>query len=87
METEWVLRGAYDKSRSEIAQAFRTLLAYENVQLDRRALVLQVIEQYASGFDFADALHHAAAGDLKMKTFDGKFIKLSNRMGWNVSPV
>ncbi|MDA7881009.1 type II toxin-antitoxin system VapC family toxin [Akkermansiaceae bacterium] len=85
METEWVLRSVYGKSRLEIGGAFRVLLALRAVQADRMSLLVQVISAYEKGFDFADALHRFAAEDMEVKTFDRDFVKKAKKVGWKVS--
>ena len=87
MECEWVLRSLYGQSRSEIARAFRDLIALDRTQVDRRRMILGVIEAYEKGFDFADALHHAGAEGLELKTFDRKFVNRAKKEGWKVSLV
>jgi len=87
MEAEWVLRSLYGQSRGEIARAFRDLIALDHTQIDRRRMVLGVIDAYEKGFDFADALHHACAEGLEVKTFDRRFVKRGKREGWKVSLV
>jgi predicted nucleic-acid-binding protein len=78
LETEWVLRFAYDFPFSEICHAFRQLFGLKNVTLTNAQLVAQVIDWYESGLDFADAFHLANTQNVDaFKTFDEKFIKRS----------
>jgi predicted nucleic-acid-binding protein len=59
LETEWVLRFAYDFKPDEICQAFRSLLGLPNVQVTNASLMAQVLQWHENGLDFADALHLA----------------------------
>lgn len=74
LESEWVLRAVYGFSRKEISRAFRALLQVPTVVVDDRALVMQVIDWFDEGFDFADALHYARSTELEFKTFDRRFL-------------
>ena len=78
LETEWVLRFAYKFKSVEICQAFRKVFGLANVYLTNEGLILQVIEWYENGMDFADAFHLASSNHCsEFYTFDGKFIKKS----------
>jgi len=59
LETEWVLRFAYNFKPDEICQAFRNLFGLPNVQLTNGNLMAQVLQWHEHGLDFADALHLA----------------------------
>lgn len=83
LETEWVLRYAYDFEPEQICTAFRKLFGLRNVRLSNAQLVSQAINWHESGLDFADAFHLALSQkNRSLKTFDDKFInrakKLSN---------
>ncbi|MDD3517575.1 MAG: type II toxin-antitoxin system VapC family toxin [Chromatiales bacterium] len=81
-ELEWVLRGAYEMPRNEIADLFDDMLAVENMVMDRAAAVQQAVVWYRSGLDFSDALHLAQAGLCAgLATFDGRFAKEAKRLG------
>ncbi len=83
LELEWVLRGAAAQSRSAILKALRHLTRLTHVTLEDRGEVLEAIEQYESGADFADALHLAAARDaLGFATFDKKLQKRARAGDW-----
>jgi predicted nucleic-acid-binding protein len=78
LELEWVLRGAYALEKSAIVNSFEALLSVRNISFERQADIQQALLLYQTGFDFADALHHASAsGCLALATFDKKFEKLS----------
>lgn len=85
LESEWVLRAVYGFSRDEISRAFRALLALPSVAVDERMLVMQVLDWFDEGFDFADALHYARSAGLEMKTFDRKFLNRGKKRHWRVS--
>jgi predicted nucleic-acid-binding protein len=83
LETEWVLRHAYQFSSASICGAFRKIFGLPNVSLTpgHAGLIAQALEWHEKGLDFADALHlslsqHHAA----MKTFDEKFIKKAKKL-------
>ena len=82
LELEWVLRGAYQLGKQEIAQSFEALLSIRNLNFERKTDIEAALRLYATGFDFADALHHSgAAGCKSLATFDKAFIKLAERAG------
>lgn len=81
-ELEWVLRGAYDMPRKDIAAVIDDMLSVENMTVDRAAAVSQAVEWYRQGLDFSDALHLAQAGLCSgLVTFDTRFAKASRRLG------
>jgi predicted nucleic-acid-binding protein len=81
-ELEWVLRGAYDMSRKDIAAVLDDLLCVGNIIVDRAAAVGQAVGWYRQGVDFSDALHLAQAGACAgFATFDVGFAKASRRLG------
>ncbi|MEB3172604.1 MAG: type II toxin-antitoxin system VapC family toxin [Cyanobacteriota bacterium] len=57
LELEWVLRGAYKLSRESIVRGFQGLMAINHLHLEQEEQVLQALEAYSNGLDFADALH------------------------------
>lgn len=76
LETEWVLRLAYDIERSNIIIGFKKLLGLSNVNVEDPDSIYQAISWYESNFDFADALHLASSRRcVSFATFDGSFIK------------
>lgn len=78
LELEWVLRGAYALDKPAIARSFEWLLSVRNVSFERQADIQLALQHYQSGFDFADALHHASTAGCKvLATFDRKFEKLA----------
>jgi predicted nucleic-acid-binding protein len=76
LETEWVLRYAYDYSSAELCTAFRKLFGLENVHLTNPLLIAKVLDWHEGGLDFADALHLATSQHVtSLKTFDDRFIR------------
>lgn len=85
LEVEWVLRSLYEKSRVEIVKAFWILLKQKNVQSHQLGRLVRVLSAYEKGFDFADALHHAGAEGVEVKSFDRRFVNRAKKEGWKVS--
>ena len=71
LETEWVLRARYQKTRSELFEFFKALLEAQNAE----------VESDAQGADFADAMHLAACGPAVMHTFDRTFCQAARDSG------
>ena len=81
LETEWVLRSRYNKSRSELLAFFRALLETESTIIETAEAIGHAVDWYAQGADFADALHLAASGSAVMHTFDRDFCKAAREAG------
>jgi predicted nucleic-acid-binding protein len=82
LETEWVLRGAYDLAPTVIRSAFERLLAVPSVTLEDAPAVARALSWYAAGMDFADALHLASSAPCAgFTTFDGQFAKRAKKLG------
>lgn len=78
LETEWVLRFAYEFEPKEICDSLRKLFGLPNVWLSNEFAVAQAITWHEAGLDFADAFHLALSQNQPtLKTFDVKFIKLA----------
>lgn len=81
LETERVLRYAYELDAETICDAFRKVFGLPNVYLSNARRMAQVIDWYAAGFDFADALHLIASeGCEYLKTFDADFIRRAAKL-------
>ena len=77
LELEWVLRHVYKIDAKTICAGLKNLLGMPNVTVESVSQVVQALQDFAAGTDFADALHLAAVdGDIKIYTFDRKFAKL-----------
>lgn len=83
LELEWVMRGYYGFSQSEIASVLRHLLGLPHVTIEDREAVEQALANGDAGVDFADALHHASYKDCtSVATFDDrKFARRARRLG------
>lgn len=80
LETEWVLRAAFELKPEDICVAFRRVCGLPNVTLNDARLVAQVIDWHEVGFDFADAFHLALSMEQNtFKTFDTDFIKCARK--------
>ncbi len=80
LETEWVLRYAYDFDANAICAAFRKLFGLPNVRLNQPQLIAQCIDLHEQGLDFADAFHLTLSQQhTKLKTFDEQFIKRAKK--------
>ena len=76
LETEWVLRHAYEVGRSDITVGFQKLLGLPNVSVEDPDSTYQAISWYQNKFDFADALHLASSRRCEsFATFDSSLIK------------
>lgn len=83
LEFEWVMRGYYRFTATEIISVFHHLLSLAHISLEDRANIEQAINHFELGFDFADALHHASYGECdSMISFDDKkFARRAVRSG------
>lgn len=79
LESEWVLRFAYQFNPLEINNAFTSLLGLPNVTTDNPLLLIETLKMHKDGFDFADALHLAKSQPYTSTflTFDKKFINIA----------
>jgi predicted nucleic-acid-binding protein len=57
METEWVLRSAYDFDVEAVATALRGVAGLPGVRVEELARLAQALDWMMQGMDFADALH------------------------------
>ena len=84
LETEWVLRYAYEFSSGAIVQAFRKLLGLPQVSVGNAQKMRQIIDWHEQGLDFADAMHLAdceSEGCSELVTFDKRFVKQAKGRG------
>ena len=54
LETEWVLHGAYKLSADDIRGALTKLFGLPHVTLGDQALIVQALDWYKQGLDFAE---------------------------------
>lgn len=80
LETEWVLRSRYKKSKDQLLDFFVALLASDNALVEDAHMVSHALDWYALGADFADALHLSACDAAVMHTFDREFCKAARNM-------
>ena len=74
LETEWVLRYAYEFSVKSIGNAFIGLFGLKNIHLSNPVLISEAIKWHMEGIDFSDAIHLAHCQHCeKLYTFDKKF--------------
>ncbi len=83
LEFEWVMRGYYQFTSSDIGAVFQHLLSLEYITIEDRLSVQQAVANLELGFDFADALHHASYKDcINIVSFDDKkFARRAKRIG------
>ncbi len=81
LELEWVLRGYYEFTRTDISAVFEHLLALPHVTVQDAPTAKRALVAYSLGFDFADALHHASYADCEsVASFDDKgFARKANK--------
>jgi predicted nucleic-acid-binding protein len=81
LETEWVLRFAYNFDAVAISGAFTKLFGLPNIHMAKPDVLAQAIKWHLSGMDFADAFHLAQCKNVEcLFTFDKKFIKKSKKL-------
>jgi predicted nucleic-acid-binding protein len=74
LETEWVLRYAYEFSPIDICDGLEKLFGLPNIHLSNPTHAAQAIEWHRIGLDFSDAIHLAQSQQYdKLLTFDKKF--------------
>ena len=81
LETYWVLTSSYGFPDEAIATVMLRAAALPNVHLEDQDAVLQALEWYQLGIEFADALHLASRGHSEFfVTFDQRLAKRSQRL-------
>jgi predicted nucleic-acid-binding protein len=82
LETNWVLRRAYNFGTSEIREAFTRLLGTHNVHTEDKAAVASALSLTLHGIEFADALHFTCRPTAaEFVTFDRTLINRAKRAG------
>lgn len=85
METEWVLRKAYGFAKSDIAAALRAFAGLNNVTVEDPSALRRILELFATGFDFADAVHVVQASHAdRFATFDRDLERLAAKVAGGV---
>ncbi len=81
LEFEWVLRGFYAFPRGQILRLLDALVGLPTVTLPDRPRVIDAINAYRSGMDFADALHlNAGRRCAAFATFDRRLAARARRL-------
>jgi len=81
LETEWVLRYAYEFPGPDINDALVRLLGLPRVHVSRPRRIANALSWHKQGLDFADALHLSASGDQdSFFTFDSQFVNKANQL-------
>ena len=81
LEVEWVLRSARGYRPDALAAALTAFAGLPTVTLESPVAVSSALDAMASGLDFADALHLAAARDCEaFVTFDQALVKLASKL-------
>lgn len=76
LESEWVLRCAYDLTPADVCAALRGVFGLPNVSLANPRRIAQILAWHEGGLDFADAFHLALCdGHEALKTFDRDFVR------------
>ena len=83
LEFEWVMRGYYQFTSSDVSAVFQHLLSLEHIIIEDHTSIQQAIANFELGFDFADALHHASYKNCtSVASFDDKkFARRAKRNG------
>lgn len=86
LETEWVLRYTYELNANVIHKAFENLLGLPRITVEDPACIIKVMQWYAHGFDFADAMHLASSNQVtdEFATLDKSFIKRAKKININL---
>lgn len=82
LETEWVLRSAYDYKPTEVIHALRAFGGLPTVSIEDTDAVAAALDLAALGMDFADALHLGRSDHCDgFVTFDRRLIKTAADAG------
>lgn len=82
LETEWVLRSAYDVDRTDVVAALRAFGGLPTVSIEDADKVAVALDLATAGMDFADALHLSRSGHCDgFLTFDRRLTKTAAEAG------
>lgn len=81
LETEWVLRSRYKKTRAQLQAFLSALLETDDLIVEAADAVSHAVEWYSQGADLADAMHLSACDGAVMHTFDRDFCKDARQLG------
>ena len=79
LESEWVLRKIDKLGARRAVEAIEAFVALPQVRLEHPERVILALRRAREGFDFADALHHAAASEAGCDSFATFDIAFANR--------
>ena len=88
IETEWVLRRTYKLSDATMLKSLAGLLGLPNLTVPWPGRVAELLEAFAAGMDFADAVHLMDAqsmGCANFAGFDDAMRKKAARLGLDVA--
>lgn len=81
LETEWVLRSGYQCKPQDIATYFHAFLGLPGVEVSEPEAVVEALQNYVAGMDFADALHLTLSkGAPTFVTFDRRLIRKAQKL-------
>jgi predicted nucleic-acid-binding protein len=83
LECAWVLSSAagYNLPRDVVHERLLHILGLPNVEMEDAPAVAQTLTWYATGMDFADALHLSGCAELTgLATFDRKFAAIAEKL-------
>ena len=76
LETEWVLRDAYEYAREDVVAAFHKVSGLPTVTVKDQQTVRRAMRLAAAGLDFADAMHLVQARECEaFLTFDKRLVR------------
>jgi len=82
LETEWVLRHAYQFDREQVGRALLGVVSLNGATIDDEAAVRVALRWHAAGMDLADALHVARVENAdEFITFDRRFARVAAEVG------
>lgn len=82
LELEWVMRGFYELPPKSISRVFRALASIAHITLEDRDAVLEALDAFDKGIDFADALHLTRASRTSgFATFDRRLARRAKALG------
>lgn len=83
LELEWVMRGFYGASPSDVAAVLEHLLGMEHVTVERWESIKDALDVHRNGLEFSDALHWATSRHCQefVSFDDRRFVRRANRMG------
>jgi predicted nucleic-acid-binding protein len=75
------MRGFYGLSRGDVAAVFSALAGLQHIVMEDRAVVLEAVDAFEEGIDFADALHLVRSTRASsLATFDRRLAARANAL-------